>query len=135
MNRQQKFKGEYPPEWTKEFRSKIRGEFGNCCERCGHPHDPDNGYALTVHHLDNDKSNLARWNLAVLCQRCHLQVQGRMDIFQTYMFTLSDWFRPHYLGFLEAHHLNQTVEEFVSVERSLFLKNEDASVQVQPKSI
>lgn len=55
-----KYKGEYPPGWTKEFRGQIRAEAGNKCERCGHEHDPQNGYALTVHHLDNDKANMRK---------------------------------------------------------------------------
>lgn len=97
-----KFKGEYPPEWTKEFRSQIRAEAGDKCERCGHPHDPNNGYALTVHHLDNDKSNLSRWNLAALCQRCHLHIQGIVFLPQFYMFEHSDWFKPHVEGYYKS---------------------------------
>ncbi|KKN46276.1 hypothetical protein LCGC14_0674830 [marine sediment metagenome] len=95
-----KFKGEYPPEWTKEFRNKLRNEFDNKCERCGHLHDPANGYAMTVHHLDNDKSNCARWNLAVLCQRCHLIIQGKVFLAQCYMFEHSEWFKPHLEGYM-----------------------------------
>ena len=97
-----KFIGEYPPEWTKEFRNQMREEFDNKCERCGHPHDPRHGYALTVHHLDNNKSNLARWNLAVLCQRCHLHIQGKVEMSQFYMFEHSDWMKPHVKGYLAS---------------------------------
>ena len=97
-----KFKGEYPPEWTKEFRSSLRAEFENKCERCGHEHDSEHGYSLTVHHLDNNKSNLERWNLAVLCQRCHLHVQGKVFLPQFYMFEHSDWFKPHLDGFYSS---------------------------------
>ncbi len=98
-----RFKGEYPSEWTKEYRSGIREKAGNKCERCGHPHDPLHGYALTVHHLDNDKSNLADWNLAALCQRCHLHIQGKVFLPQTYMFEHSDWFKPHLEGYLKSN--------------------------------
>jgi len=94
-----KFKGEYPPEWTKEFRQSLRDEFDNKCERCRHAHDPKHGYTLTVHHLDNDKGNLARWNLAVLCQRCHLKIQGRVFLAQFFMLEHSDWFLPHVIGY------------------------------------
>jgi hypothetical protein len=34
---------------------------------------------LTTHHLDGDKSNDQWWNTLSLCQRCHLQVQTRID--------------------------------------------------------
>jgi hypothetical protein len=63
-----KFTGEYPKDWP-EIADQVREEAGNCCERCKHPHDPGNGYALTVHHLDNDKGNVKRWNLALLFGR------------------------------------------------------------------
>jgi 5-methylcytosine-specific restriction endonuclease McrA len=97
-----KFIGEYPPQWTKEFRDAIRAKAGNKCERCGHPHDPENGYCLTVHHLDNNKSNIEEWNLAALCQRCHLTIQGRVNLAQGWMFDHSDWFRPHLEGYLKS---------------------------------
>ena len=61
-----KFKGEYPPEWTKELRNSLRSEFDNKCERCSHIHEPKAGYALTVHHLDNDKSNLTSFSIVVV---------------------------------------------------------------------
>ena len=104
-----KFTGEYPPEWTKEFRSKIRADAGNKCERCGHPSDPKNGYALTVHHLDNNKSNIALWNLAALCQRCHLSVQGKVVLSQAYMLEHSEWIKPHLEGYYESVRLAEEV--------------------------
>lgn len=93
-----RFKGSYPASWTKEFRNAFREARGNKCERCDHPNDPENGYALTIHHLDNDKSNCEEWNLAALCQRCHLHIQGKVDMFQGYFFEHSDWMRPHVEG-------------------------------------
>ena len=93
-----KFQGEYPPFWTKEFRTAFRARHGDKCERCQRPHDPLNGYALTIHHLDNDKSNCEEWNLAALCQRCHLKIQGRVSMFQDWMFDHSEWMRPHVEG-------------------------------------
>lgn len=97
-----KFIGKYPPQWTKEFRTQLREQVGNKCERCKHPHDPKNGYALTVHHLDNNKSNCEPWNLAVLCQRCHLHIQGKVFLPQFYMFEHSEWFKPHLEGYLQS---------------------------------
>ena len=72
------------------------------CERCGASHDFKTHYVMTVHHLDMNKSNCALWNLAALCQRCHLSVQGRVDFEQGYMLDHSDWMRPHVEGFLKA---------------------------------
>ena len=93
-----KFKGEYPASWTKEFRDAFREARGNKCERCKHPHDSEHGYALTIHHLDNDKSNCAQWNLVALCQRCHLHIQGKVEIRQQYAFEHSEWMKPHIVG-------------------------------------
>jgi hypothetical protein len=90
-----KFTGEYPPTWTKGFRNAFRAARGNKCERCGHSHDPANGYALTIHHLDNNKSNCQEWNLAALCQRCHLVIQGRVNMLQGWLFEHSPWMKPH----------------------------------------
>lgn len=101
-----KFTGEYPPEWTKDYREKIRAEADNRCERCQHEHEPKAGYALTVHHLDNDKSNLARWNLAALCQRCHLHIQGKVFLPQFYMFELRPWIVPHVMGYYHSVGIN-----------------------------
>lgn len=115
-----KFKGKYPPEWTKEFRNQIREEAGWKCERCGHSHEPKAGYSLTVHHLDNDKSNLARWNLAALCQRCHLRIQGRVFLPQFFMFEHSAWFVPHVLGYYDSIGLSvyfDTKRNFAAVVR------------------
>lgn len=97
-----RFKGEYPVTWTKEFRNAFRAVRGNKCERCKHLHDPEAGYALTIHHLDNDKSNCEEWNLAALCQRCHLHIQGKVEMRQDYAFEHSDWMKPHVAGMLAA---------------------------------
>jgi hypothetical protein len=50
---------------------------------------------LTVHHLDGDKSNCALWNLAVLCQQCHLQVQAKVCWDQTYLGDHQPWMQRH----------------------------------------
>lgn len=95
--------GEYPENW-KEISGAVKDEVGWRCERCQHVHDPASGYTLTVHHLVYDKNLCERWNLAALCQECHLKVQGRANMFQTFMFESIppfDWFKPHLDGFLE----------------------------------
>jgi HNH endonuclease len=70
------------------------------CERCGHPHDTKNGFTLTVHHLDGDKWNLEWWNLAALCQRCHLRIQARVDWFQDLLDGRhAQWLADHIEGY------------------------------------
>lgn len=54
---------------------------------------------LTVHHLDGDKANCRWWNLAALCQRCHLTVQGRVQMARVYPWSHSYWFRPYVAGY------------------------------------
>ena len=90
--------GEYPDTWTKEFRDAFRKVRGNKCERCNHPHDPSTAHSLTIHHLDCNKSNCEEWNLAALCQRCHLTIQGRVNMFQEYAFEHTEWMSPHVEG-------------------------------------
>jgi len=88
---------DYPANWP-EIALEIKCAAGWRCERCGHEHDIGSGHVLTVHHLDGDKANCAAWNLAALCQRCHLSIQGRVKFGQGYMFEHSDWMRPHVEG-------------------------------------
>lgn len=54
---------------------------------------------LTVHHFDGDKANDAWWNLMSLCQRCHLQIQGKVDPRIPYFFEHSEWAKPYIAGF------------------------------------
>lgn len=68
--------GYYPNDWT-EIATRIKDAAGWFCEHCGHIHEPERGYTLTVHHLDGDKSNCDYRNLVALCQRCHLHIQAR----------------------------------------------------------
>ena len=90
--------GEYPPNWD-EIAKQVKDDAGWECVRCEHVHDPENGYCLTVHHLDIDPSNCKWWNLAALCQRCHLHIQAKVDMTQPYMFEHSEWFKPYVAGY------------------------------------
>jgi len=90
--------GTYNPDFAQKALALKESHHWRC-ERCGRPHDPPAGYALTIHHLDGDKSNDADWNLACLCQRCHLQIQGRVFLPQSYMFDHTPWFKPHLDGY------------------------------------
>lgn len=93
-------RGEYPEDWP-EIAERIKQKNGWKCERCGHAHDPEAGYTLTVHHLIADKSLCENWNLAALCQRCHLSIQARINMFQKIFefVDIADWFKPHLDGF------------------------------------
>jgi len=93
-----KHRGEYPENWS-EIAKDVKDRADWKCIRCGHPHDPESGYCLTVHHLDGDKSNCRWWNLAALCQRCHLSIQSRVDMTRVWMFPHSDWFKPYVAGY------------------------------------
>jgi 5-methylcytosine-specific restriction endonuclease McrA len=88
---------DYPPDWP-EIAWRIKEAARWRCVRCHHPNDPSHGRTLTVHHLDRSKSNCEDWNLAALCQRCHLSVQARVCMEQEYMFDHAEWLRP----FVEA---------------------------------
>ena len=106
----QRGKGKYPSNW-KATATEVKSRFGWRCERCKHPHEtPKNRVVcdkicrhendgkqrmLTVHHLDMNKSNCEPWNLAALCQKCHLEIQAKVDFEQSYMLEHSEWMRWH----------------------------------------
>lgn len=90
-----------------ERKSVVQAAADAACQTCQGSReviDDDNSwYCLTVHHLDMDKSNCVDWNMAALCQRCHLSVQGRVDFYQQYLFEITGWMRPYVEKFWEAH--------------------------------
>lgn len=88
----------YTPDWPEVARAAKEAANWRC-ERCGHSHEPATGYALTVHHLDMNPGNNIWWNLAVLCQRCHLTIQAKVVLERYWMFEHSEWFRPHAAGY------------------------------------
>lgn len=69
------------------------------CVRCHAPHSREGARVLTVHHLNGDKSNCRWWNLAALCQRCHLHIQGTVKMDQGFLFEHSEWFKPYAAGY------------------------------------
>lgn len=110
----------YPPGIAEQH---PRGEWTPCDEGCQHEgptrwFDGHNYYdglpeaemdrlmrrvahwrILTVHHLDEDKANCLWWNLAALCQRCHLRMQRAVVMGRPYHFEHTDWFKPYAAGF------------------------------------
>lgn len=100
------FPGEYPPDWPAIART-VKEEAGWQCVRCGHPHDPPAGYTLTVHHLSGDKSDCRWFNCLPLCQRCHLQIQAKVDLARPWVFEHSDWFKVYVAAVYAARYLGQ----------------------------
>ena len=64
---------------------------------------------LTVHHLDGNKANLQWWNLAALCQRCHLDIQWKVVMERVYPHEHTDWFKPHAAGYYAWVYLGQEI--------------------------
>lgn len=85
----------------------LRHHLIPCDEQCTHDPEIRDHRILTVHHLDGVKPNLAWWNLAALCQRCHLVIQGRVDMWQTYAHPHTPWFYPYVAGFYAKTILGQ----------------------------
>jgi hypothetical protein len=105
------------------------GEWSPCDERCTHRDRAgdwcfgrgDEPLArwriLTVHHLTGNKADLRWWNLAALCQRCHLQIQGRVRMEQVYPYEHSDWFKPYAAGYYAATYLGEDLTREETVTR------------------
>lgn len=62
---------------------------------------------LTVHHLNGDKLDCRWWNLASLCQRCHLTIQGRVVMERVYPWEHSEWFKPYAAGYYASVYLGE----------------------------
>lgn len=54
---------------------------------------------LTTHHLNGIKHDCRWWNLAALCQRCHLTIQGKVYLDRPWNKPHSEWFKPHAAGY------------------------------------
>jgi hypothetical protein len=65
---------------------------------------------LTVHHLrlgHDHKRDLRWWNLAALCQRCHLQIQGKVQLERVWPHEHSVWFRIYAAGWYAWSYLGE----------------------------
>jgi hypothetical protein len=62
---------------------------------------------LTVHHLDGVKANCRWWNLAALCQRCHLEIQGKVVLDKPWPWPHTQWMRPYVAGFYALKYLDE----------------------------
>lgn len=72
---------------------------------------------LTVHHLDGDKLNCRWFNLMAACQRCHLQVQGRVRMERVYPWPHTEWFRPYAAGYYALTYLGEDLSRAETVAR------------------
>lgn len=72
---------------------------------------------LTVHHLDGVKGNCRWWNLTALCQRCHLQIQGRVQMERVWPWEHSDWFKPYVAGYYAWTYLGEDLTREQTVAR------------------
>lgn len=120
---------EYPPNW-KEIAKAVKDAADWKCVRCGHFHDPQAGYCLTVHHLDIDPSNCAWWNIPALCQRCHLHIQSKVVMEREYMFEHSEWFKLYVYAYYYARDNGAPKEYYKSLE---WLPKETAAEWLIPK--
>lgn len=113
--------------------AKGAGEWSPCDERCTHrgehtrirtlgepaPVTSDEFWndavvearwrILTVHHLTGDKADCRWWNLVSLCQRCHLEIQGRVVMDRTWPHEHSPWFRPYVAGYYAWRFLSEDI--------------------------
>lgn len=72
---------------------------------------------LTVHHLTGVKHDCRWWNLAALCQRCHLEIQGRVRMEQVYPHEHSEWFKPYAAGYYAATYLGEDLDREETMAR------------------
>lgn len=104
--------GEYPPGW-KDFAVSLKEQAGWTCIRCGHPHDPATGHTLTVHYgtMAKDEPFDHWWAFWVLCQRCHLQIQHKVNLSRPWvMGEHSEWFKPYVAGWYAFRYLGVNLE-------------------------
>lgn len=71
---------------------------------------------LTVHHLNGVKHDCRWWNLASLCQRCHLTIQSKVILDRPYTREHTQWFKPYAAGFYASEYMGEelTREETLS---------------------
>ncbi len=68
----------YPPKFSAYLRRKIRRRDGSTCQRCGRQD------ALSVHHIDYDKTNCDPCNLITLCVSCNSKANANRKQWEGY---------------------------------------------------
>ena len=67
----------YSPLFNGKLKEYIRKRDNYTCQRCGRTQEDEieeNGYKLTIHHVDYDKKNSNAENLIALCKACNNKV-------------------------------------------------------------
>jgi hypothetical protein len=129
---------DYPANWP-EIALAVKAAADWRCVRCRHPHErpgcavacddrcrhvKDNKQrVLTVHHLDGDKANCEWWNLAALCQVCHLHVQATYHPDQMPMLEMEPWLAPYYWA---RHHQGDQHDQENQIRLSHLLSQENS---------
>lgn len=79
---------------------------------------------LTVHHLTGSWGNEknakrdCRWfNLCALCQRCHLQIQGKVQMARVWPWEHSPWMKPYAAGFYAVTYLGEDLSREETLAR------------------
>lgn len=72
---------------------------------------------LTVHHLNGVKHDCRWWNLTALCQRCHLEIQGKVTMERVFPLEHSEWFKPYAAGWYAFIYLGEDLTREQAVER------------------
>ncbi|HEU5087967.1 MAG TPA: HNH endonuclease signature motif containing protein, partial [Roseiflexaceae bacterium] len=111
----------YPDNW-KRIAQQVKDAAQWTCVRCNHKHDPKAGYCLTVHHLDLSPANCEWWNLAPLCQRCHLHIQSKVVMERVWAFEHSEWFKPYVAGYYAAQHGLPTDRAWVEARQDALIR-------------
>lgn len=72
---------------------------------------------LTTHHLNGIKHDCRWWNLAALCQRCHLAIQGKVSMERIWPWEHSEWFKPHAAGWYAFAYLGEELTRTETMAR------------------
>lgn len=72
---------------------------------------------LTVHHLNGQKNDLRWWNLASLCQRCHLRIQRTVVMPRVFPYEHSEWFKPYAAGWYASIYLGEELTRAETMAR------------------
>lgn len=89
--------GTYPYNW-KEIAIREKEYHDYHCICCG-KHHKDKGHITTVHHLDMNCSLCEWFNLAVLCQKCHLKIQNKIIWINLSYKECPDYLKSHWIGY------------------------------------
>jgi hypothetical protein len=89
---------------------------------------------LTVHHLNGVKLDCRWWNLAALCQRCHLSVQSRVIMDRPWTRPHTPWFRPYVAAYYAHERLGETLtraETLARLDELLALEDQQLPLETE----